>query len=69
LKLEDIRERGRIEAQDLIDWAKGQLAVAEGDETYLSIYEALREKKRNLELSQHIDSKKVFKWPARQKGN
>lgn len=63
--VEDIRERGRIEMQDLIEWARGQLAMADSEETCSSVYEALRERVKNLELSQHVDSKKVFKKRAR----
>jgi hypothetical protein len=67
--VEDIRERGRIEIQDLIEWARGQLAKADSEEICSSIYEALREKVKNLELSQHVDSKKVFKKRAHRSTN
>jgi hypothetical protein len=58
--LEDIRERGRIEIQDLIDWAKISLAAAKDEETCFNIYEELRKKVKDLELSQHAVSNRVY---------
>ena len=52
-QLEDIRERGRIEAENIYDWAQGQLAAAKGEPACHAIYEELTEKIRKLELWQH----------------
>ncbi len=58
-ELEDLRERGRIDAQDIIDWARGQLAAANGEQACLTIYEDLRNKIKELELSQHREFTKI----------
>ncbi len=58
-ELEDLREQGRIEAQDIVDWARGQVAAANTEEKCLAIYEELRGKVKELELWQHKDFTKI----------
>jgi len=52
-ELEDLRERGRIDFQDIIDWARGQFAAAESEQKCLAVYEELRKKVTELEMAQH----------------
>ncbi len=66
-ELEDLRERGRIEIQDIIDWARGQLAAADGEARCLAVYEELRKKVKDLEMQQHEEFTRITgpKKPAR----
>jgi hypothetical protein len=52
-ELEDLREKGRIELEDTIAWARGQLAASNTENRCLEVYDGLRVRVKELELTQH----------------
>ena len=52
-ELEDLRERGRIEMEDIVFYARGQLSAAADDGACLRAYEETRKRVRELDLGQH----------------
>lgn len=59
-EMEKLRELGRIEIQDLIDWAKGQLARNGQEDACFKVYEDLRKKVTDLETRQHLNQHEVL---------
>lgn len=52
-ELEDLRERGRIEMEDIVFNAKRQLAAAPDDEACIQAYEQVRKRVYELDIAQH----------------
>ena len=66
-EFEDLREVGRIEIQDMIDWASGQLAGANDEARCLEDYEELRKKVTDLETRQHRRAHEILRSPLKQR--
>jgi hypothetical protein len=66
-EFEDLRELGRIELQDTIDWGYGQLAAARDEPRCSEIYEDLRKKVTDLEMRQHRRSHEILRSPLKKK--
>lgn len=60
-ELEDLRERGRIELEDIILWARGQLSIIEDDKKCLEIFDELRNRVKDLESTQHRFANDILK--------
>lgn len=52
-ELEDLRERGMIEMEDIVLYARGQLAAAPDELACQTAFEETRRRVKNLSLSQH----------------
>jgi hypothetical protein len=67
-EVQDLREIGRIEMQDMIAWAGGQLAAAEDKEKCSAVYEELRKKVLDLETGQRRRVHELLRSPLKKKG-
>ena len=69
-ELEDLRETGRIEIEDIISFGWGKYAQKLSDEELYRVYEEIRERVKKLESSQHRRSSDLYvSSKKKEKGN